>query len=671
MDVSTTTIPKQPKLGDGSDSGSDDEDEEEALDALDDDASLDSFDEITGEMIAGGGGNKRQKVPTNRSSITWMLTRLRKEISDTNRGLFRAIELVRYAEKGPPKGPSNTANTQSLGPPGMPSGGNASISSTVKPDADAAQLPYDLASAILVRDAFVHKMAALRKIQERLLLFSAGKSFNLDAVERLCNYYGYRLGNMTPDEVKQHLADASGLQGKGRRGSNLTSTAKNNLPTGNTVSVVAAGGGVGGGGDSIASSLTNAGGGGKGINFSKSTKPGQSSHPNQEVEDDAQTKNSLMSDASRSIVSGVGNDPEINEEYTITQQVATWLHDRGVDLSRTHEHKDTFNPKAFRGLTVPVTITPLQVIIQEAVEPEGLDVAPKAVKEEGEWDEEEDIAALELWLAKQKALKPAGSESSSSEVVTEKTVPLVWPTKLKTKLRERVPHIALISPHGTGLGGEGFTRMYLPLPKHPPKDLMMLPCMVAYLPFQWQDPNAPPQLQDDKKMMNRVVLEGVDVAVTHNLAIRGSSHPLVNIKPKVSDRPKRADDDDDSDEEDGEGEGEGGSDEGSESQPPPPAAAVAEGSNMTSKERKKMKMGDNRSVASWYRRIEQMKERDERIYREGLYQYFHGAHETAALAAAMEKEALERAREQASAAMVTSPSLHLILNYPSSKLLES
>ena len=78
----------------------------------------------------------------------------------------------------------------------------------------------------------------------------------------------------------------------------------------------------------------------------------------------------------------------------------------------------------------------------------------------------------------------AGSESSSSEVVTEKTVPLVWPSKLKAKVRDRVPHIVLISPHGTGLGGEGFTRMYLPLPKHPPKDLMMLPCMVAYLPFQ-------------------------------------------------------------------------------------------------------------------------------------------------------------------------------------------
>ena len=36
--------------------------------------------------------------------------------------------------------------------------------------------------------------------------------------------------------------------------------------------------------------------------------------------------------------------------------------------------------------------------------------APKAVKEEGEWDEEEDIAALELWLAKQKALRPGRTD---------------------------------------------------------------------------------------------------------------------------------------------------------------------------------------------------------------------------------------------------------------------
>ena len=76
---------------------------------------------------------------------------------------------------------------------------------------------------------------------------------------------------------------------------------------------------------------------------------------------------------------------------------------------------------------------------------------------------------------------------------------------------------------------------------------------------------------------------------------------------------------------------------------------------MSSRDRKKMKMGDNQSVTSWYRRLEQMRERDERMYREGLYQYFHGAHETAALAAAMEKEALLRAREQASAAMVATP----------------
>ena len=68
-----------------------------------------------------------------------------------------------------------------------------------------------------------------------------------------------------------------------------------------------------------------------------------------------------------------------------------------------------------------------------------------------------------------------------------------------------------------------------------------------------------------------------------------------------------------------------------------------------------MKMGDNRSVTSWFHRLEQMRERDDRVYREGLYQYFHGAHETAALAAVMEKEALERAREQANAAMVTNP----------------
>ena len=266
-------------MGGGSASGSDVSEEEDEEDEawLDDDASPDSLDETTGEVVAGE--HKRHKVPTNRSSITWILTRLRKEISDTNRGLFRAIELVRYAEKGPPKGAATTANKQTFGPAGTTSGGMASVTSTVKPDADAAPLPYDLPSAILVREAFVHKMAALRKIQERLLLFAAGKSFNLNAVERLCNFYGYRVGNMTSDEVKQRM-DA-GLTGKGRRRSSLAATSKSNPATGNLAAVVAGGGG----GDSIASSLTNAGGG-KGINFSKSTKPGQQAHPNQVVTDD-------------------------------------------------------------------------------------------------------------------------------------------------------------------------------------------------------------------------------------------------------------------------------------------------------------------------------------------------------------------------------------------------
>ena len=217
----------------GGDSGSDSDDSDEDEDELlDDDGSLDSLDDtMTGEGLVGGGGSKRLKVPTNRSSITWILTRLRKEISDTNRGLFRAHELVRYAEKGPPKGPT-TATA------GMTSGGNtnananASVSSSAKPDADKDQLPYDLPSAILVRDAFVHKMAALRKTQERLLLFAAGKSFNLDAVERLCNFYGYRLGNMSPDEAKLYLAEGKGggVPGKGRRSSSLVAM-KNNPAT--------------------------------------------------------------------------------------------------------------------------------------------------------------------------------------------------------------------------------------------------------------------------------------------------------------------------------------------------------------------------------------------------------------------------------------------------------
>ena len=59
----------------------------------------------------------------------------------------------------------------------------------------------------------------------------------------------------------------------------------------------------------------------------------------------------------------MGHDAELNEEIPIAQQLATWLHDRGIDLSRTHAHPEPhqFDAKAYRGLTVPLTITPLQV----------------------------------------------------------------------------------------------------------------------------------------------------------------------------------------------------------------------------------------------------------------------------------------------------------------------
>ena len=49
------------------------------------------------------------------------------------------------------------------------------------------------------------------------------------------------------------------------------------------------------------------------------------------------------------------------------------------------------------------------MVIQESEAPEPV-AAPKAVKDEGEWDEDDDIAALQLWLDKQKALKPGRTD---------------------------------------------------------------------------------------------------------------------------------------------------------------------------------------------------------------------------------------------------------------------
>ena len=180
---------------------------------------------------------------------------------------------------------------------------------------------------------------------------------------------------------------------------------------------------------------------------------------------------------------------------------------------------------------------------------------------------------------------------------TVKTVPLPWPDALKDKLRPRAPYILLLSPHGTGLGGEGFTRIYLPLPPQPPEDLMTLPCMYAYLPFEWQDPNTPPKLQDDKKMMQAVVKEGERVEVTHYLAIRGNPAPIFHIKPKDEDRPDRvAGADAAARELEEDSLDDGATDEGS-------ASASQTSTALSATDRKRAKLSDGRSVASWCVRI--------------------------------------------------------------------
>jgi len=137
VDAATTTLPPRPTG----------EDEEEEDEEEDEDGSLGEGDSLASPPVAAPGGRRASKAPADRASLTWVLTHLRKEISDTNRGEFRAAELLRYAEKGLPKRPMAAGGTVASVP------------------IESPPLPYDRPAAALVKDAFTSKMAALRRWQ--------------------------------------------------------------------------------------------------------------------------------------------------------------------------------------------------------------------------------------------------------------------------------------------------------------------------------------------------------------------------------------------------------------------------------------------------------------------------------------------------------------------------